>query len=219
MLKPRAILFDFDGTLVDSFSGIEVAVRQAVAELMPDRELPPLRPLIGPALMGMLKIALPGARAEELESVATRFKSLYDSGLCLECQLYPEVHVTLGDLLQAEGAPRSFIVTNKRYTPTRLLLDHFGIATWFEDIIASDHPRPFAHKGEAVAWTLAEYGLDAAGTWFVGDSQDDYEAASQNGLYFVPVAYGYGNAPTHTSTAPLGNFKELSSLLQQCIAP
>lgn len=213
MRPPTAILFDFDGTLVDSFAGIEVAVNQAVAELLPEHTLPPLRPMIGPALRGMLERALPEARSSELDAVAQRFKTLYDGGLCLECHLYPEVEAVLRTLLSGPERPRAFIVTNKRLVPTRLLLDHFGIASLFEAVVASDAPVPFKSKIEAVAWTIEKFQLDVATTLFVGDSQDDFEAATSNGLDFLPVAYGYGNAPLHTTVPALASFSQLLTCL------
>ena len=216
-MKPSAILYDFDGTLVDTLPGIEVAATAAANLENPLWKLPPLRPLIGPPLRGMLEIALPEAESPQLDRIALAFKQLYDGGMCLECAPYPDVESTLRALHcpSASGEPgiRAFIVTNKRTVPTNQLLRHFGLDDIFEAVVASDSPPGFASKSLALAWTMAEFGLGAAESLFVGDSRDDFVAAADNGLPFLPVTYGYGEASAHSASVPLHHFADLPTML------
>ena len=210
---PSAILYDFDGTLADTLPGIEAAVRAAAAQVDASWRLPALRPLIGPPLRRMVELALPLGRPDQWDEIVRRFKELYDGGLCLECGLYSGVQETLQSIHSRVGSPRPFVVTNKRAIPTHLLLRHFGVEQMFEAVIASDSPPGFASKGDAVGWTLKHFGLSAADILFVGDSRDDYEAALQNEVPFLPVSYGYGEATKHAPGRSLDSFADLTSHL------
>lgn len=212
MTALSAILYDFDGTLVDTLPGIEAGIVRAVGAVFPQVELPVLRQYIGPPLLKTLRIHLPDATDTEVEKVATEFKRLYDGGVCLECAVYPGVLETLRHLHNASGVP-AFIVTNKRFVPTELLLKHFGMWESFRGLAASDWPQAFGSKAEAMAHILKEHGLDAARALMVGDSRDDFESAQANGVPFVAASYGYGNAAELAPARVLTQFGELPAMV------
>jgi len=213
MQHVAAIFYDFDGTLVDSAEGIAAALRAAIGEVFPDVTLPPLRPLIGPPLGIMLQTLLPTASSDERETVAARFKSLYDGGLCCECDLFPSVLETLARL--HDGGRPAFLMTNKRAVPTRQMLAHFGLEPRFRDWLGSDSPPGFGSKGDMVRHLVDKHRLRAARCLLVGDSRDDFEAAQTVEMPFVAVAYGYGNAPELSRGPRLEAFDELTGLLEE----
>ena len=72
-LPPQAILFDLDGTLVDSLPGITWAARAALAEVQPGSELPDLRPLLGPPIREIFLRVLPDALPAMLTALEREF--------------------------------------------------------------------------------------------------------------------------------------------------
>lgn len=107
----ESIIFDLDGTLVNSLSGIEASARYAVEKCLPERKLPALRELIGPPIATMLAMLWPDLDQDRLKAVVTAFREHYDVQGCLLSELYPNVAETL-DHLRHCGL-RLFVLTNK----------------------------------------------------------------------------------------------------------
>lgn len=217
-LQPvQAVCYDFDGTLVDSFGGIEVAVAAAVQELAPQFSLPPLRPLIGPPLGRMLQTALPEASAELRDAISQRFRELYDGGLWCQCRLYDGVRENLENWHGAGGIP-AYLVTNKRLLPTQILLSHFGISTLFRHVSATDGSANAPDKAQSLAELIRAEALFPEHCLFVGDSADDHAAAKAVAMPFVAASYGYGNAGELAPDRQIGLFQELAQFLHRNIA-
>lgn len=187
------ILFDLDGTLIDSSPGILASFGRILAA----DGLPPAVPLeaslIGPPLMVTLRQVSGLADEARLARLAEAFKADYDSAGCLATEMFPGVAAGLAQLA-ATGA-RLFIVTNKRMLPTRRILEALGLAQCFAGIHTRDETDPPAPSKAAVTKRIvAHYGIDPARACFVGDSDEDAAAARENGLPFIHAAYGYGAA-------------------------
>jgi phosphoglycolate phosphatase len=186
------ILFDLDGTLIDSVAGIEFAIQTAVAAVLPDRELPGLKMLIGPPIWELLKQVLSNVEPEALDEIVDRFRDIYDREGWKQSIAYEGVLATLESLHQQQIA--SWIVTNKPILPTRQILDRLEMSKFFTGIFSPDCQAPhFRSKTTMVTQVITEYQLDPSATLFVGDSCDDALAAHSNNLRFAWVSYGYGN--------------------------
>ena len=191
MARPRDVLFDLDGTLVDSAPGIEAVSREALAEVAPGRTLPPLRPFIGPPIAGVLRRALPDLGPAELDAVVAAFRARYDAGGWRTARPYPGAPEVLAAL--AGAGIRAFVVTNKPATPTGLIVEALGWRPLLAAAISPDSAAPrFADKAAVVAHLLAAWRVDPASAWLVGDAEDDRAAARAHGIRFVPALYGYG---------------------------
>lgn len=189
----RHLLFDLDGTLVDSLPGIEHAARHALAEVSPERTLPPLAPFVGPPIREVLARALDERDATRLDALVARFRTAYDTQGWRLSMCYPGV-ATLLTTLRAAGLC-CYVVTNKPRAATALILDALGLRASFEDVISPDVCEPrLPTKAGAVALLLARHGLRAEECWLIGDSHDDRAAAEAHGLRFVAAGYGYGGA-------------------------
>lgn len=188
---PRVVLFDLDGTLVDSAPGIEAISRQALAEVLPARVLPPLRPLIGPPIARVLRAALPDLTDDELQAIVARFRAHYDRDGWRTARAIPGAGEVL-EALAARGIP-AFVVTNKPAAPTAAILAALDWAPLLRGALSPDSATPpFVNKAAAIAHLRDRHALDPAGAWLVGDAEDDRAAARAHGIRFAPALYGYG---------------------------
>lgn len=207
----RFVVFDLDGTLVDSRPGIEWAAARAVADVWPGRRPVSLASLIGPPIRAMLAEAYPDASAASLEALVRAFRSSYDGEGWRRTQPFAGVPEVLATLL-AEGL-RLHVVTNKPATPTRLILDHLSLTGAFEAVLSPDsRSGPFASKAEGLTYVCRRYHGGPRSGAYVGDAHEDRVAAKLAGLPFVAVNYGYGAIARQPSDADLAVIERPSQL-------
>jgi phosphoglycolate phosphatase len=204
------ILFDLDGTLIDSVAGIEFAIQTAVVAVLPDRELPSLKMLIGPPIRELLEQVLIDVEPGTVDEIVIRFREIYDRDGWQQSIAYEGVLSTLEYLHQQQIA--SWIVTNKPTLPTHQIIDFLEMSKFFTGIFSPDCQIPhFRSKTTMVAQVIANYKLDPTATLLVGDSHDDALAAHSNNLHFSWASYGYGNLDLYKFpvTARLSQFTDL----------
>lgn len=184
------MLFDLDGTLVDSLPDIAASVDHVRARF----ELPPLGPeavrsMVGDGLVKLLERAL-GDQFPEAE-VALELYRQHHFDQCIDLvQPFPGVRESLASWQEA-GHPLA-VVTNK---PTRFvhrMLEHMDLLRWFDAVVCGDtlpqkkpHPAPL-HEA------LRLLGHESNGAVMVGDSANDLRAGRAAGLRTVAALYGYG---------------------------
>lgn len=184
------IVFDLDGTLIDSAPSILASMQAAfdAAGLRPTRPL--TQDLIGPPLNATLASLLPEGQDDCVERLATLFKCHYDETGYRDTRVYEGV----ADMLEAlrRRACRLLIATNKRILPTRRIIDHLGWTGLFDEVHALDaFTPPLGSKADMLAALRARL---HAPTVYVGDRPEDATAAQQAGLPFLLVAWGYAPA-------------------------
>lgn len=205
-----AVLFDLDGTLIDSAPSILESYRLAFDTCKVAPRVALDEHLIGPPLRQTLALIAGSDEAATLDRLAAAFRQAYDSAGYKATQPYALLQPTLKKLHDA--GHRLFIVTNKRIAPTRLILEYLGVATYFEGVHAADaYQPPLADKAAVIGAVLAEHGLSAHACLYVGDTAEDGHAAAAHGIAFVGVTYGYG-APQEA--APLTLLGSLAALPQ-----
>jgi phosphoglycolate phosphatase len=208
----RDVIFDLDGTLVDSKPGIERAAVTAVARVWPDRAPVPIAPLIGPPIRAMLAAAYPDATEADLDALVAEFRAAYDGGDWRHTTPYPGL-VEVLDAIGAAGG-RAFVVTNKRHQATQLILAHLGVAERFTATRAPEDPAmSWSGKADALAALVASHDISPGAAAYVGDSPDDRAAARTAGIPFIAASYGYGTAGREPDPADLALVNSLSSLI------
>ena len=190
----KLVLFDLDGTLVDSAPDIAEAVNRMLAELdLPRAGEDVVRGWIGDGARVLLQRALRhGGSAQPVDEVMPRFMVHYGDCLLLHARVYPGVHEAL-DALSARGVAMA-LCTNKpqRFLPA--LLEATGIAGHFQALVGGDtlaerkpSPVPLLHLA-------AKLGQAPGDCLMVGDSAADADAARAAGMPLVLVRYGYPGA-------------------------
>jgi phosphoglycolate phosphatase len=190
-LPAKHIIFDFDGTLIDS----SPAILKTLELVLRAHGVAPIRPLardlIGPPLLATLQSCSGVTDAQLLEHMADAFRSSYDTDGIRSTEVYAGISAVLRQLL-AEGRGLH-LATNKRQRPTLLLLEHFGWQAWFESVYCIDsRTPPYPTKGDMLVMQLKEQKLDAGDTIYAGDTAHDEKAAADAGLRFLAVGWGYG---------------------------
>ncbi|MFN2476115.1 MAG: HAD family hydrolase, partial [Chthoniobacterales bacterium] len=192
-----SVIFDLDGTLIDSRAGIEESLCAAGAEHGRAFVQKEIRRHIGPPVRAILTRLLPDAESSVIDAIAGSYRKVYDSGGCLTAHLFPGIAELLVEL-RGLGA-RCFVVTNKPAAPAKLLLEHLGIAHCFEAVATPDDPvAPFSAKPAAVAALVRAKQIDSSTACVIGDAEDDAHGAHANQLAFIAAAYGYGEVHTQT---------------------
>ncbi len=211
MSNTAAVIFDLDGTLVDSLPGIESSSRSAIGRLLPEELMPDLRALIGPPIAEMLARVWPDLDPEKMAQIVAAFRAHYAEKGCLESLPYQGVIETLSRLQDA--GLRMFVLTNKPAAPTKTILGALGMAGFLVGVFAPDSPEaPFTSKPDGARALMRRFGLVAGQTTLIGDGADDAAAAEACGLRFIAAGYGYG-AAADTAAIRVEKFSDIEGYL------
>ncbi|MCV2348714.1 phosphoglycolate phosphatase [Paucibacter sp. Y2R2-4] len=187
----RAVLFDLDGTLVDSAPDLAGAANEMrLLRGLPALDLAQLRPMVGAGARGMLGLALQ-VRPEDAqyEALKDEFLSRYEARLSLETRLFQDVQTLLDALVAADMAWG--IVTNKAERFALPLTRQLGLHDSARVVVGGDttphskpHPAPLLEAAKR-AGVAPEHCI------YVGDDERDIVAGRAAGMRTVAAAWGY----------------------------
>ena len=185
------ILFDFDGTLIDSAP----AILATFTQVLKHHQIPACRAvdsrLIGPPLRQTLQALCGRDEPELLDALSESFRALYDDQVCLTTLAYPGWSAVLQQL--CERGLILAIATNKRLLPTQRILQSLGWTKYFNAVYASDSsPGVYSDKAGMIASLMTALNVQPDAGVYLGDTEQDSCAAAANQLDFWPVAWGYG---------------------------
>lgn len=184
------MVFDLDGTLVDSVPGIAACLRAAFADVVPGLEIPDPAPFVGPPVARMIPALAPDLAPAVHAAVLARFRLRYDGDGWRVVDPMPGARAALVAL--TEAGVRCFVATYKPERPTRAILAALALLPLVEDLRCVDGPGgPAPTKAAMLRDLLDRAALVPARTWYVGDTPGDAEAAAEAGLRFA----GVGPAP------------------------
>ena len=190
MKKPvfSTLLFDFDGTIIDSMPDILSCMKKAYSEEgITDVVLKPEH--IGPPLIECLKEITPGLDNAVLEKVGAHFRKAYDSSTYPNTRIYTGVRDTL-ELLKAQKI-KLYLVTNKREIPTLRLLKMLKLEYFLVVVSPDINKDKKMNKTEMIAYLMKKEKINAAEALYAGDTVTDIQSAHANGLKVAAVTYGY----------------------------
>lgn len=216
-MKIKNILFDLDGTLINSSRGIKYSLTKALSSVLPDFTIAQISTsLIGPPVPEMFKQIVGISDLNLIHNLTQEFRKSYDSEGWKKTDVYEGVIETLCQFSQFNIT--MFVVTNKPSKPTFKILERLQMLHFFEDIISPDTVTPPHTSKSAICQDiLTKHQLNRQYAIVVGDSRDDANAAKSCGLTFIAATYGYGKvheSETSEQSCKISSFPELMSLIE-----
>lgn len=186
------ILFDLDGTLTDPGEGITNSVAYALEKCgVPAPERNSLYKFIGPPLMDSFT-AFYGFSEEKARKAVAYYREYFQEKGMWENQVYDGVEEMLKTLRNA--GKRLLVATSKPEMFARQILEHFGLAKYFEYIAGATMDETRNAKDAVIAYALEScHVTDLSRAVMVGDREYDVLGAKKAGLSAVGVLFGYGS--------------------------
>ena len=189
IMAPNIVIFDVDGTLIDSAPGIingYIHVLETLGIAPPSPET--LAADIGPSLATIM--GRYGVPDSQIPRAVELYRDRYQSVGIHEATVYPGVAELLTRL---DGAgTRLATATAKRTDNATAILEAFGLTSFFEVIGSAEDPDRHS-KASILTWTIAELGVAASSDiHMVGDRRFDIEGALAVGLNPLGITWGYG---------------------------
>jgi phosphoglycolate phosphatase len=186
------LLFDLDGTLLDTGEGVTKGVAHALKHFgldVPDRSA--LKCFIGPPLRDSFHRVTHLNEAQTEEAVEI-FRDYYVNGGLVDSAVYPGLVPVLAHLKQT--GKHLFVATSKPEPMARRILAHFELSSYFEDICGATTDGTRVEKADVIAHLFALHPeIDLARTVMIGDRLHDIEGAHANHLPCIGVLYGFGS--------------------------
>lgn len=203
----KTLVFDFDGTLVDSSRDIAGAFCESLKRAGLD--VPPLEavyPLIGRPLSDMYKGF---AASEQIDELIASYRTIYPQVWVEHTRPFPGVT----DVLMAlrDKGYRLAVATTKGSDTVRMIAAELGLAPYFDYLQGTDG---FAHKPAPDVVLRAIEGAGGTGAWMVGDTLADIGAGKAAGLKTYAVTWGTQSAATLSSAEPDALEPNLNALLK-----
>ncbi len=189
----RVIVFDLDGTLVDSLPGIRDATNRTLAE--DDGRtlsLDEVRLMVGGGAPRLLELAYEAAGIAQPDGVLGRWSAHYEVTVLTGTTPFPGAHAVLEQLKQQFPLG---LCTNKPQQPTETLLDALGLAHFFGSVIGGDALAVKKPDPEHLFAVVHALGGDPRRVVLVGDSPVDVATAKAAGVPAVVLTHGYSRVP------------------------
>ena len=210
------LVFDLDGTLVDSAPDLRAALNQMLRERgRPALSLPQVTHMVGDGAPAMVARALAASGADPADAARAlpRFLELYEANAVRLTRPYPKVPETLATL-RRQGY-RTAICTNKSQRATIAVVEGLGLAELFDGIAGGDRfPVKKPDPGHLLGLIAAHCGRAEASA-MIGDNENDAAAARAVGVPLVLMRYGYARVDPESLAADalLDHFAELPQAL------
>jgi phosphoglycolate phosphatase len=210
-----SILFDLDGTIIDSAPGITATLAYTFETMgLPVPSPAELLAYVGPPILDSFRDRAGMSLGEAAEALAIYRPRYLESGV-LDSTVFPGVAEVLR-AVQAAGIPLS-LATSKPETPATLMLSHFRLLDTFDVITGASDDEVRSSKQDVVAEAvvrLAAFGADLSRPVLVGDRTHDIEGAAANGVPTIFVDWGYGSAEEQVGSIAVAHTpSELRQLL------
>ena len=188
MMKYKAVLFDMDGTLLDTLADMAAAVNHILSvHGYPLRTVEEVRAFVGNGARKLMERALPpDVTGDAFEALLEEYRQWYEAHACVKTAPYPGVPAVLAALHRA--GVRCAVVSNKPDGATRELAARFfpGLPAFGQQDGIPAKPAP-----DMVYHALAELGVEASAAAYVGDSEVDVALARNAKLPLVAVSWGF----------------------------
>lgn len=185
------IVFDLDGTLVDSVDGIAYSMNRVLRAMeYPEHDTEKYKSFVGNGIRRLVELAVPSGCSDEDVNMAFRkmlisYQAYYDYNI----QVYEGIYELLGKL--SDNGHQLAMITNKHQTMADpIMAKYFGDYP-FASVIGRNDSNPKKPDPTTLLRTMAMLGYDQSETYFIGDSEVDLMTARNAGVTDIIVSWGF----------------------------
>ena len=215
----RLVIFDLDGTLIDSEALIVDTVVTSfgdVGQAVPDRKT--IRSVSGITLKDALSILAPGVTAERAAAIGQAYRARYSASANSREPLFAGALEAL-DQLQEDPQTILAVATGKGFHGATTLLEKHGLTARFNSIQTPDHNRGKPDP-QMIETAMTKAGASRAETVMIGDTVHDMRMAKAAGVKAIGVAWGYHEADELRATGAdivIDRFDQLDCAIDQVL--
>ncbi|RPI63995.1 MAG: HAD family hydrolase, partial [Planctomycetaceae bacterium] len=191
----QAVMFDLDGTLLDTIDDLTDAMNAALAELgFPPRTVDECKIFVGNGVVNFASLALGEGNCNEatLEKLLPIYRNHYAAGWARKTRPYDGI-VELIDALKARGLPMA-VFSNKPDEFTKAMVNHFFPPATFEVILGARKGRPEKPDPTVAIEIAGQMNVQPSRFLYVGDTNTDMKTAISAGMYAVGALWGFRSA-------------------------
>jgi len=181
------LIFDFDGTLVDTRVDITNSVNDVLSRFhLPAKGVDEVTSYVGDGIGKIVERTINGTDIP-LEEAVELFKESYAARLLQNTKTYPGVPETLDSLLGRVMA----VLTNKAYRYTKAISDGLGLTGYFSVVLGGDSVKSRKPSTEGIDLILDKTGVERRRAVMIGDGPNDVLSAKNAGIQSIFVTYGF----------------------------
>ena len=197
----RLVIFDLDGTLLNTIADLGNAANHTLAELgLPQHTLDEYRLMVGNGMRKLIMRALPDDKASDdafVDSTLASFLEYYAEHIDVYTTPYPGIPELISDL--STGGYKLAVASNKIQAGAERLIAKFFPDIPFVAVMGNSPKYPLKPDAAVVEYIMDKAGTDRAHTIMVGDSGTDIQTARNAGIPIIAVSWGF--RPRHELTA------------------
>ena len=207
MMESQLIIFDLDGTLIDSRGDLTAGINHMRGHYgLEPLPIEVVSGYIGNGVRLLVERSLQGAEVDVDEALQIN-KDYYGSHLTVHTTLYDGVAEGIAQL-SAAGHTLA-LLTNKPGDPSREILKYFKLDSYFDSMIGGGDIKNLKPEPDGIFQCLEKASMERSNAWMVGDHYTDLAVAKNAGVKSAFVRYGFGEERGYEPTVYFSSFAEL----------
>jgi phosphoglycolate phosphatase len=206
-VQPQLLIFDLDGTLVDSRADLAASINHMRHGYgLKALSLDIISGYVGSGAQDLVKRSLQGADIS-VDDALHVYKTHYNSNLAVHTTTYPGVREGIPEL--AHAGHKLAVLSNKPGGACRSIMRHFQLDRYFANIVGGGDLERLKPEPDGIFKIMGDSGMDVAHAWMIGDHHTDLAVAQNAGVKSAYVEYGFGDKLDREAVLSFSSFSNL----------